>query len=757
MAHYAPMPDVLTGLEEGLRSRYAIERQLGEGGMAVVYLAKDERHERHVALKVLKPQLSHEIGAERFLREIKIAAGLTHPHILPLYDSGEAAGLLFYVMPNMEGQSLRERLDTERQLSLDEALRITQEVASALDYAHRHGVVHRDIKPENILLHDGSALVADFGIGKAASAAEANITQTGIAIGTPAYMSPEQASAEHDVDGRSDLYSLGCVLYEMLTGEQPFTGATAQAVITKRFLAPIPRVRAVRDVPEPLDDALTRSLARTPVDRFPSTAEFAAALREIQSGGASPPLGVPSVERSALDKKSIAVLPLANRSADPENEYFSDGMTEEIINVLGKVPGIQVASRTSSFAFKGKDVDVRQIGEKLGVGTVLEGSVRKVGNRIRITAQLTDVKNGYNLWSETYDRQLEDVFAIQDEISRAIVEALKLQLLGEERALVVPTTRNLEAYNLYLKGRFFYNKDTKSDLQKGIELFHKALELDAAYAQAHAGIADCWSYLADDWVIPDEAYPQAKAAATRALDLDPGLVEALTALGKVLCWYEWDFAGAERELRKAVKLNPNSAEAHFVFGTVLPSVGRLEDAIGEMRQALLLDPLSAHFGRWLGRFLLYTGDHEGAIQQGHKTLEIDGSYVQAHLNIGAAYLGLEKPDEALTWYQRGQSLPSSVRSYDAFIVRALAALGEREEAEAILRRLEEQGTEQYLRGEILAMGYAAVGDFDRAFACLDDALTARSAGLIYLHIDPGYAPLRDDPRFADMVKKVGVR
>jgi serine/threonine protein kinase/tetratricopeptide (TPR) repeat protein len=726
--------------------------------MAVVFLATDERHDRLVALKVLKPELSTEISGERFLREIKIAAGLTHPHILPLYDSGEADGFLFYVMPNMEGQSLRERLMRERQFQVDEALRVTQEVASALDYAHRHGVVHRDIKPENILLHEGSALVADFGIGKALSESGGSITQTGLALGTPAYMSPEQASAEHEIDGRSDLYSLGCMLYEMLAGEPPFTGPTAQAVITKRFFAPIPQVRAMRDVPEALDEAVTRALARTPVDRYPTAAEFAAAVRMSQGGPVSTPHGVPPVSKSELDKKSVAVLPLANRSADPENEYFSDGMTEEIINVLGKVPGIQVASRTSSFAFKGKDVDVRKIGEQLGVGSVLEGSVRKVGNRIRITTQLTDVRNGYNLWTETYDRQLEDVFAIQDEISRAIVDALKLKLVGDkQQPLVVPTTKNLEAYNLYLKGRFFYNKFTDGDLHRGIEHFGHALEEDPGYARAYAGIADCWSMLADDWVVPDEAYPNAKAAATKALDLDPSLAEAFTALGKVLCWYEWDFPGAERELRKAVKLNPNSAEAHFVFGSTLPAVGLLDEAIDEMRQALVLDPLSPHFGRWLGRFLLYTGDNQAAIAQSHKTLEIDPNYVQAYLNIGTAYLGLGKAEDALTWYQRGQSLQAAVRSYDAFIVRALAAMGEVEEAQAILERLERQAEEQYIRAEVLAMGYAAVGDLDRAFASLDAALAARSAGLIYIHLDPGYAPLHGDPRHAEVVAKVGVK
>ena len=745
----------LTRLQDGLRGRYSIERELGEGGMAVVFLAKDERHDRNVALKVLRPELASEIGAERFLREIKMAAGLTHPHILPLYDSGQAQDFLFYVMPNMEGQSLRGRLEREQQLPLDEALRITQEVASALDYAHRHGVVHRDIKPENILLHEGAAMVADFGIGKAASVAGDAITQTGIAVGTPAYMSPEQSTAEEDIDGRSDLYSLGCVLFEMLTGEQPYTGPNAQAVIAKRFISPIPHVNVVRDVPDALDAAVTRALARSAIDRFASAAEFAATLRRVLSG--TTPEGVPAVDASTPDKKSIAVLPLANRSADPENEYFSDGMTEEIINVLGKVPGIQVASRTSSFAFKGKNVDVREIGEKLGVATVLEGSVRKVGNRIRITTQLTDVTNGYNLWNETYDRQLEDVFAVQDEISRSIVEALKLQLVGEETPLVVPTTKNLDAYNFYLKGRFFYNKDGEANLRRGIELFEQALAHDPKYARAYAGIADCWSFLADDWVVPDEAYPLSKAAATKAVDLEPSLADAFTSLGKVLCWYEWDFTGAERELRKAVRLNPNYADAHFVFGTALPAVGQLDEGIHEMREALKLDPLSAHFTRWLGRFLLYSGDYDGAIEQCAKTIEMDPHYFQALLTAGSAYLGKGLAEVALEWFQRGQSLETSVRSYDALIVRALAAMGQQEEAQAILERLEEESKTHYLRAEVLAMGYAAVGDFDRAFDRLDDALDARSAGLIYVHLDPGYEPLRGDPRFPDLTRKIGVR
>jgi TolB-like protein/Flp pilus assembly protein TadD len=502
-------------------------------------------------------------------------------------------------------------------------------------------------------------------------------------------------------------------------------------------------VRTTRDVPEVVDAAVTRALARTPVDRFPTAAEFAEALRGTKSA-------------PAPAAKTIAVLPLANMSADPENEYFSDGMTEEIINALAKLPGVQVASRTSSFAFKGKEVDVRQIGEKLKVSSVLEGSVRKVGNRIRITAQLVNVENGFHLWSETYDRQLEDVFAIQDEISRAIVEALKLRLGSDAEHLVAPT-KSLEAYNLYLKGRFFFNKFTEPGLQRALELFQLALLQDPGYARAYAGIADVWCNLADDWVAPDEAYPRAKAAAERALQRDPELAEAITSIGKVLCWHEWNFAAAEQQLQRAVALSPNYAEAHYVLGTALPLVGRLNEAMEAMRRALELDPLSASYSEWLARFLLYSKDYHGAIEEAQKTFELDEGSLRAPLYIGSAHLALGDPETALQWYRRAQGLEKAVRSYDAMIVRALAALGRRDEAEAILSRLDEESRQHYVRGEILAMGYAAVGDSDRAFACLERAFQARSAGLIYLHLDPGYAPLRGDVRFGDLVRRIGLK
>ena len=742
-------------LEAGLAGRYVVDRHLGEGGMAVVYLARDLRHERTVAVKVLRPEISAEIGAERFLREIKMAAGLTHNHILPVFDSGEADGLLYYVMPNMEGHSLRHKLDEERQLSLDEALRITREVASALDYAHRHQVMHRDVKPENILLHEGAALVADFGIGKALSG-DRSMTQSGISVGTPAYMSPEQASGDSAIDGRSDLYSLGCVLYEMLTGEPPFTGPNAQSIIAKRFVSPVPSVRTTRDVPDSVDAALMRVLARTPVDRYRTGAEFADALRSVLRGGNGATVQGPG-ENKGTAPKAVAVLPFANMSADPENEYFTDGMTEEIINALSKVPGIHVASRSSSFAFKGKkDIDVRQVGEKLSVASVLEGSVRKIGNRIRIAAQLVNVDNGYQLWSETYDRQLEDVFAVQDEISRSIVDALKLKLGGGSGHLVEPV-KNLDAYTTYLKGRFHFNKFSEVALRKALELFQNALLQDPSFARAYAGIADVWCDLADDWVAPDDAYPRAKAAAERALQRDPALADAMISIGKVLCWHEWKFAEGVQSLERAVLLAPNNSEAQWVLGTALPLIGRLSDGLEAVRRAVSLDPLRVEYAGWLTRFLLYSKDYEAALAQGKDLFEIDDQYERGFVWMGSAYLAMGKADLALDYFQRGQAMDRAVRSYDAMIVRALAALDRREEAEEILARLEAESRQHYVRSEYLAMGHGAIGNLDRAFESLERAYQARSAGLIYLHLDPGYDSLRGDPRYAEMVNRIGLR
>jgi len=408
----------MTSLQDRLQTsvvdRYVIEREVGRGGMATVFLAQDTRHNRPVALKVLHPELSLSLGSDRFLREIQIAARLQHPHIVPLYDSGRAGDLLYYVMPFIHGESLRQRLEREPQMPLEDAVRIARAVAAALDYAHRSQIVHRDIKPENVMLLEGEPMVTDFGIAKAVTAAvDKSLTQTGTAVGTPSYMGPEQASGEADLDGRSDIYSLGSMLYEMVAGVAPFIGPTTQAILTKLFIEPAPPLRERRDgVPEFLEAAVMKALAKAPAGRFATAAQFSQAL--TWPGGTGTPPGMPAGAGTAASPKSIAVLPFVNMSNDPENEYFSDGIAEEIINALTKIHALRVASRTSAFAFKGKNEDIGDIGKKLKVATVLEGSVRKAGNRLRVTAQLVSVADGNNLWSERFDRQLEDVFAIQD-------------------------------------------------------------------------------------------------------------------------------------------------------------------------------------------------------------------------------------------------------------------------------------------------------------------------------------------------------
>jgi serine/threonine protein kinase len=415
--------DLLARLRGVFADRYTIDRELGRGGMAVVFLAQDQKHHRKVAIKVLEPELAAALGRERFLREIETAAGLNHPHILPLHDSGEADGFLYYVIPYVEGESLRERLDRERQLALEDAIQIAREVADALSYAHGHNILHRDIKPGNILLSAGHALVCDFGIARAITATGGGqLTEVGALVGTLAYMSPEQIDGSQYIDGRADIYSLGCVLFEMLVGEPPFRGSTLTAVIMGQLSSPAPSPRLFRElVPEAVDAAARKAMASLPADRFSTAAQFAEALGTPRPSEPTP---------AAVPDRSIAVLPFKNQSSDPESEYFSDGIAEEIINALAQLPGLQVAARTSSFAFKGKGAEIAEVGAKLKVATVLDGSVRKAGNRVRITAQLVNVSDGYHLWSERYDNELDDVFAIQDHIARAIAQRFEVMLAG---------------------------------------------------------------------------------------------------------------------------------------------------------------------------------------------------------------------------------------------------------------------------------------------------------------------------------------
>jgi len=747
------MSDLAGRLEVALTGRYAIERELGHGGTALVFLGRDPKHERPVAIKVLRPELAVALGADRFLREIKVTARLNHPHILPLLDSGEAAGFLYYVMPYVAGESLRDRLVREPQLPVEEALIIAREVADALEYAHQHGVVHRDIKPENILISAGHAVVADFGIARAIQAAGAQtVTQTGILLGTPAYMSPEQAAGDSELDGRSDIYSLGCVLYEMWAGAPPFTGPTAQAVIAMRFTHRPPEVSSVRDgVPVWGSRAVARALARDPAERYATAAQLAAALIAPEPG--SPAQHEPPTE------KSIAVLPFTNMSSDPEIEYFGDGIAEEIINALARLPGLRVAGRSSAFSFKGKREDLRVIGDKLAVASVLEGSVRKAGAQLRITAQLVNVADGYDLWSERFDRGPEDVFAIQEEIARTIADRLQVSLTGSaERTLLRPHTENLEAYHLYLKGRGFLYKRGVA-IWHALEAFRAALELDPEYALASAGLADAYTLLGMYGVLrPPNALPQARAAARRSVELGPELAEAHNAVAGVRVW-DWDWVGADRELREALELNPSYVQARCWHGIVnLQWVhGRDEEGVAEAARAVEMEPLAAYPRSMFALALSGSRRHHEAVDQARRAVALDPDAYLSQIVLAAAYHGAGRLEDALAVYEPALAISGRHPWGVAGQAVVYADWGKPDEARAIRDELVRRSQQEYVQPTALAMVSAAVGARDEALALLHRACDEHDPFLIFtLYGYPTTARLREDHRFAEIRERMGL-
>ena len=739
-------------LQAVLPERYTIERELGRGGMATVYLAQDLKHRRSVAVKVLSPELAAALGPDRFLREIDTAARLTHPHILPLHDSGEADGLLYYVMPYVEGESLRGRLIRERQLPFEDALRIASQVADALGYAHERDVVHRDIKPENILFQSGHAVVSDFGIARAIKVAvEGRVTGTGIALGTPGYMSPEQAQGIDQLDGRSDLYSLGCVLYEMLAGDPPFTGWSAQAILARQVLEPLPRLRTVRDtVPDWLEQAVARALAKAPPDRFATAAEFVAGLTKPSTSTVA--------EAAAALEHSIAVLPFVNLSADPENGYFCDGMTEEILNALSAVPSLRVAARTSSFAFKDVTDDVRAIGEQLRVRTVLEGSVRRADIKLRVTAQLINVADGFHLWSHTYEREMKDVFAVQDEIARAIVHALKGKLEGESSvALVAPPTDNVEAYALYLKARYFWKKKSASALKNCLEYFEQAIALDPRYSLAHAGLADSYIMLAyHSYVPPKRVFPRARVAADAAVTFDDGLAEAHSARACVSLFYDWDWPAAERGFQRAIELKELYPTAHFWYACCLWALGRTADAVEQASRAQALAPLSLVGNANLGWALYFARRHDEAITQCRKALDLDTNYLMTYTVLGQAYVAASRYDEAIDALQSAVSFSGGLAFTSAALGYAYAKAGKRREARKILQNLQQRSSAEYVPPFCVALVHAGLSDEDEAMAWLDRAYEERSHWLVYLKAWPVFDDLRSDARFAALTSRVGL-
>ncbi len=755
-----PSPELQGGaparLGAALSDRYRIERELGTGGMATVYLARDLKHEREVAIKLLHDRFTHQLGAERFLSEIKTTARLRHPNILPLFDSGvigeDRDALMYYVMPFVDGVSLRDRLTADHQLPIDEAVRIATQVSDALEYAHQHGVIHRDIKPENILLEGGHALVADFGIALSNPGAGAGrLTQTGMALGTPAYMSPEQSAGERDIDARSDLYSVASVLFEMLTGAPPFAGPTVESILVQRFTKAPPRVTTIRaTVPRHIDVAVHTAMARDPADRFASVARFAEAL--------IPPVAVPGTGGQV--PKSIAVLPFANMSTDIENEYFSDGIAEEIINALTQLPGLRVAARTSAFSFKGKNEDLRGIGEGLNVETVLEGSVRKAGNRVRITAQLINVADGFHFWSERYDRELTDIFAIQDEIATTI--AAKLQVTLGARGtmpLVRPSTANVEAYELYLKARPLMRARGRA-MFEAVDCFERAIALDPDYAAAHAQLAHALCLLPFWGMLrPDDALPRARRSARRALELDRSLCEAQTAGALVAFLVDFDRDAAEAAWNRAMALDPANVDARTMrAGFLLCYVqGAYAEAITELRAAAANDPLNVYPRAQLAVVLSWARRHAEAEVEALAAVELDAGSSYAHW-------------ARLHCYACAGNLPAARAAAEASMARlgrspwflmglANAARNEpdRSVATAVYAELTARSQLEYVQPNVLAVSAIAANRLDDAIRHFTRAAETKDPLLLACAAhSPLIDGIRAHPEWRGVLKRIGL-
>jgi serine/threonine protein kinase/Tfp pilus assembly protein PilF len=744
----------LDRLGPALAGRYTLDRELGRGGMATVYLADDLKHRRKVAIKVLHPELGSLLGPDRFIREIQIAASLNHPHILPLYDSGVAEGLLYYVMPYVRGESLRQKISRETQLSIAEAIDIVRQVASALEYAHVHGLIHRDIKPENILLHEGEAMVADFGIAlglasgegrKRGSGGEERLTGTGITLGTPHYMSPEQSAGERTLDARSDVYSLACVLYELLAGEPPYTGPSAQAVIAKRFTDPIPRVRRLRATVSPaMEQAIMKALATSPADRFPSAATFIEALT------------APAGEQPR--SPSVAVLPFRNLSTDPENEFFADGITEDVIAQLSKIRSLKVISRTSVMQFKNREQSLREIGATLEVATLLEGSVRRAGDRVRIVAQLIDAEADQHLWAETYDRQLTDIFAIQTDVALQIASALEAELSPDERKRIHrKPTSDVRAYQLYLKGRQYYSRYTAESIQQGIEYFRKAIAVDPDYALAHTGLALTYAELAAGEggapVRPDEAYREAKQAIARALALDSQLGEAHSVLALLKFTRDFDWAGAEEEFKLALELSPGAADIYDHYGWLCAALERWDEALVLVKRAQELDPLMHRAD--VATTLLRAGRNQEALEAALRCVELD-DFARGRSTLGWAYMKNGMLAQGLAELEQAAALAPENVMFRAQLGQAYAMAGKTADARDMLRQLEQLSQERYVSPYHMAYVYTGLGETDRAMDYLERAFEERAGSVYGIKGSFLFTNLHSHPRFQALLRKMNL-
>jgi serine/threonine-protein kinase len=695
---------------------------------------------------------------QRFLREIRIAARLSHPNILPLLDSGSlpAAGagqpaVPYFAMPFVDGETLRDRLDREGRIPIDEAIRIGTNIADALDYAHRQGVVHRDVKPENILLHEGQAVVADFGIARAVSAVTPDdVTGRGLIVGTPAYMSPEQVSGEGGLDGRSDLYALAVVLFEMVTGSPPFRGESTRATLLKHLVDPVPAL-ATRgaSVAPPFERALARGLAKDPADRWPTGRALLDAIADAARSGAAEPA-------IAGSPRSIAVLPFVNASRDPENEYLVDGITDELIAALAKLGGFEVTSRAAVFAYKSSEAGAVAIGRALGVEALLTGTVRRAADRLRVHAELTRVSDGYVVWTERYDRAMGDLFAIESEIANRIVDAVRIGFLRAPARLIAKRyTESPVAHQLYLKGRYAWNLRTPESTAQAKTYFEQAIAADPSYALAYAGLADAHSLDIDYRAAPvTHGMQLARINAERAIALDDDLAEAHTSLGWVNLIYDWDWARAGEEFERALTLNPRYATARQWYAWYLVVTSRIEEAIGEARIARDLDPTSASIQRSLGWVHYYARQPDRSIAELERALALNPTSDETLWIMGLALTQLGRYDEAERALRESHANSRAYLHALASLASLAAVRGRLTEARAILGEIETAARSHYVSPVDFVRVYVALGDRDPAFHFMELAFIERRGWLCYLNVDPALDSVRDDPRFRALVSRM---
>ncbi|MBN1506401.1 MAG: protein kinase [Sedimentisphaerales bacterium] len=735
--------------------KFRVEGQLGRGGMGVVYLARDTELDRFVALKCLPPEVRrNEAMQSRLRREARLLAKLNHPNIATLFQGPEEAeGIIYLVLEYIAGQNLAAHIRGGR-LSLAEALSIATQTATAVAAAHAHGIIHRDLKPGNIMITPlGHVKVLDFGLGRAMDmetmGSKSPPTRPGWPMGTVAYMSPELAMGR-PADYRTDIWSLGVVVYEMLTGDLPFGGDSEPAILHATVHDPPRDMREWREaIPDALEQAVLKMLRKEPSGRHANMDLVVGELTSLSQSGGGPIV-------AGGETASIAVLPFVDLSPNRDQEYFCDGIAEELINALTRIPNLRVIARTSAFSYKGRNISVRQIGRELNVSTILEGSVRWADDRLRVTAQLIDVKHDCHLWSERYDRPRGDIFCIQDDITSAIVNRLKLTLADQEKARSVGgRPANLDAYHLYLLGCYFRSKGTPGTVHKAFEYFQQAIEHDPNYALPYVGLALSYSLLPFYSLSPPmQTVPKAREMVAKALQIDPMLPDAHGALGFIKTWYEWDWAGAQREIRLAIELNPGCDRLHLWYAYCLMLQGRCEEARRQVCEALDMDPISVLLNRELGLISYFAGDYDRAVDTLRKTLEMDPSIMYAHAHLAVAYMGKGMYEESLREIQKEREIARGSHTWAETLDGVVRAqMGQRQGAREALDRLLERSRREYISPFHLACIYFTLEQDDEGFEWLSRAYHGQDLWLCFLRALPRFDCIRTDARCIELLRK----